>query len=93
MNIIRVIIATGFSLSLLFSATEAMASHDQACKPYAETCKADADVKAAAKGHAKKQAWHKCIAAAAAADTANGAACTEAMNSHHKHGDGAATKE
>ena len=55
-----------------------------ACKAYRETCKEDATVKGAADKKAKHEAMKACVSAAAAADTANGAACTAEMAKHDK---------
>ncbi len=74
MNFLKSLLITAF----LFTSVQAFAHHedkDGPCKDYWATCK---DTKGG-----KKAKW-KCVKDAAAADTANGAACTASMD--HKKG-------
>src|SRR5271170_3513536 len=87
-------VATAF----LFTSVLAFAHHGDKngpCSSYEATCKSDASVTGAADKGAKRKAMHECVKTAAAADTANGPACTTAMEKHHKgtHEKGAAAPE
>lgn len=55
------------------------------CASYEATCKSDPSVTGATDKKAKWKAMHSCVAAAAAADTANGQKCTAAMAKHEHH--------
>lgn len=79
MRTFQIILASAF----LLTSVQAFAHHDEACKSYADTCKADPSVTGAT-GKAKWKAMDACVTGAAKADTANGQKCLDEKAKHHK---------
>ncbi len=57
------------------------------CKVYLEKCSNNPKVSAIKNPNKKRVALHSCVAKAATADTANGAACTTTMAKYQKSAD------